>query len=206
MELFLYRPLVRTSCYVIFTSLIIICTCIWHSIVTGLRVAIISCPFISLLRRYWLEVGRGCKPCDRSVLTPHPRLVVYQWQTFWVLMCRKMSLFHSYFWMMVLGSRSFPLRTFSVLLDPSKVIFRCLLEVTAVMRSLVLVSLRLGLTGNLPLPLVLSWCSHYTWCDEVFCEVSETQVNLSCEFTNFSLLCGFAEKPVMLHIQSPLFT
>lgn len=66
MELFLYRPLVRTSCYVIFTSLIIICTCIWHSIVTGLRVAIISCPFISLLRRYWLEVGRGCKPCDRS--------------------------------------------------------------------------------------------------------------------------------------------
>lgn len=53
MGLFRCRPLVKASCYVIFTSLIIICTCTWHSTVTGFHVAIISCPSIP-------HQGRSC--------------------------------------------------------------------------------------------------------------------------------------------------
>lgn len=43
--LFLCRLLVRASCYVIFISLIIICSCLRHSIVTGLQCC---CHFLSL--------------------------------------------------------------------------------------------------------------------------------------------------------------
>lgn len=40
-----------------------------------------------------------------------------------------------------------------------------------------------------------------------FCyELSETKVNLSYEFMNFSLFQGFTEKPVILCIPSPLIT
>jgi len=56
MELFLRRPLVWASCYVIFTSLIIICACIEHSTVTGLQVAVSSCPSNPLLQRCWLKM------------------------------------------------------------------------------------------------------------------------------------------------------
>lgn len=69
MVLFLCRPLVRGSCYVIFISLIIICTWFRHAIVTGQPHCyhFLAPPPSTLLWRCWLEVGSSCEPCDQQI-------------------------------------------------------------------------------------------------------------------------------------------